>query len=62
VLYFSPKEARVQFASMTPPDFLLKSIIEKQCLEDVAHAYARVRRIAKHRSKTTAASPTYEAV
>ena len=38
-------QVRFQFL----PDFLLNSsIIEKGCLEDVTHAYARVRRITKH--------------
>jgi len=49
MLYWPPKEARVRFASKqcSPPRLPFETIIEKACFEDVAHAYARMRRITR---------------
>jgi len=52
----------VRFHKLFPPNFFVETIIEKRCFEDVAHAYARVRRITRHKMKTYRRSPTYVAV
>jgi len=63
VIYCAQGSARSEFASINvPTELLVEPIIEKLCFEDAAHAYARVRRIAKHKMKTYRGSPTYVAV